>query len=274
MEQLSELQRRVSAPTRVSASCSVPTQPAVTFGNPGRPSGTTRYRTLAESIKLFKTYNDIIFAAYKCGITRVAAVTTQDSYDPFSDYVGGWHSLAHSTDKSDPKPAEIYAASMQAFFEHVVLDLAKKLDSVEEVPGRSYLDNTLLFFTHEASWDAHTQIDRMVMTVGNVNGYFKTGFHVDYRNRERPESNVDWAGPSSKMQTRFRTGILQHQWWANVLHALGIPKSEWEHLAKGTGPGYGPQRLLTTNGTVNAAPTNAYVRGVLDGAGNKLPVIT
>jgi hypothetical protein len=218
MEQLSELQRRVEGggeTSKPAAGCKPPASAALdafTFPKE-RIFG---YRSLADSKRLYQLYNDIIVAAYTCGITRVAAVVPSDDHDPFADYKSNWHDLAHATDKEDPKAALMYAASSQAFFEHVLLDLATKLDAIEEVPGQSYLDNTLIFCTQESSWDAHTQIDRMVLTIGNVNGYFKTGNFVDYRNRAKPK--VDHAGPKDAYP--FFPGILVNQWWANVLQAL------------------------------------------------------
>lgn len=267
MAHIADLQKQLSAPTGARpVGCAPPAKPsAYTFGHKG-----DRLRTLAESKRLFQLYNDIFVAAFSCGVSRIAAVVPQDNDDPFSDYAGGWHELAHATDKTDPKPAEIFADSTQAFFEHVVLDLAKKLDAMEDAPGSTFLDNTLIFYTQESSWDAHNQIDRCVLTVGNVNNYFKTGHFVDYRNLDRKECDVDHAGP----RVPFYTGVLVQQWWANVLEGVGIPKSEWSKYSQGTGGGYGVQRLRTSCGTRNSSLANAYLPAVVQGTGNKLPIIT
>lgn len=272
MEHIADLQKRLNAPPVARpVGCAPPAHRPETwvFGHKG-----DRLRSQTESKRLFSLYTDIIAAAFACGLTRVAAIATREEDDPFSDYTGGWHELAHATDKADPMPAETYADSSQAFFEHVMLGLAKKLESMEEVPGSSYLDNTLIFYTQEASWDAHNQIDRCVLTVGNVNGFFKTGHFVDYRNIDRPECNVDVAGGAGQMKLPFFTGVPVQQWWGNVLQAFNIPRSEWAPFAKGTGGGYGAQRLDSSHGTQDKSLTNAYLPAVWQGTGNRLPIVT
>lgn len=219
-------------------------------------------------------------AAFTCGLTRVATATVSDDIDPFIDWTGypGWHELAHAADKTKI-PNDYKADADQNFFESVVLDLARKLDAIEETPGSTYLDNTLICWTQEASWDAHVQSEKLCFTIGNVNNYFKTGNYLDVRNIREQSIVSGYKNDRPELEPRGPhfgyAGLLMNQWWANILYALGIPKSEWEGYSKaGSGSGYGPHRLVdTTLGGIKAVP-EAYHPQVIANAGAKLPIIT
>jgi hypothetical protein len=266
MEFLAEMQRKVSASAGLvgaAAGCSKPQRPGpVTMPDKGPSVGT--YRSPTQSIKLYDTLTDILAAAFRCGLTRVATIDASDYFDTFSTFGGDWHGAAHKT-RSDPEAERAHVEGHRNFFEHVMLHLANKL-AVEEVPGATYLDNTILVFNSEASGISHTQADKPVITLGNVGGYFKTGFYVDYQNM-RPESIMDKKGTPDQANT----GLLIHQFWANLLYALKIPRSEWERYGE-PGRGYGPQILGDFDG--HAFTSAHYVRSVLDRAGDKLPIIT
>jgi hypothetical protein len=113
------------------------------------------------------------------------------------------------------------------FFEKAFLDLANKLD-VEEADGRSYLDNTLLMWSQESGHDTHNSITVPIVTAGSAAGFFRTGQYVDYRNRDNPITR-DIPATAHQFPT---PGILYAQWLSTVLHAMGLPRSEWERAGE------------------------------------------
>jgi hypothetical protein len=182
MQMLSELQRRVTTqPIAAGAGCAVPTRTTKVFpyNKVGEKAGLVtppdQLRSPAESIALHQLYNDIIAAAFKCGLTRVAVVTPYEKNDTFSSYTKNWHDAAHD------HAFDAYQESYQNFFSGVVLDLAKKLDE-EESGGTSYLDNSLICWVNEHGAVTHAPSNKMLVTLGGAGGYFKTGNYLDVRN--------------------------------------------------------------------------------------------
>ncbi len=127
----------------------------------------------------FSLYNDVIAAAFLCDVTRIGTIV---AYDPFVAYTGDWHQdYAHKA-SIDPTKEAALLESHRVFFETVFLDLANKLN-VMEANGKTVLDNSLLYWTHECSWDTHNDFALPVVTAGSAAGYLNTGLYVDYRNR-------------------------------------------------------------------------------------------
>jgi len=62
----------------------------------------------------------------------------------------------------------------QRIFEHLMVDLASKLD-VEEVPGQTFRDNSLLVWTQESGMEPHDTTSIPVVTFGSAGGAFPTG---------------------------------------------------------------------------------------------------
>ena len=274
IEMMADLQRRVTAAgSQVpGAGCGELSRPPALIDP--RSRGEASLRSPSESIQLYQLYNDLIVAAFQCGVTRVAAI----SVDPFRDYFmpltysdgeGAFHDKAHGGE-SDP--------GLQLYFEKGVLDLASKLD-IDEGNGETYLDNTIIIYTNDQGYHTHSGTDRPFVTLGGGGGFFKTGYYVDYRNH-----NVSFNDGGSS----FHSGLLFNQFWANVLLALGIPKSEWDGYGGsglgaanvgfgGRGRGYGPvfTSLEAQGGGGGFYPVPGdYVTGVLEQAGEKLPIVT
>src|SRR5688572_25554557 len=121
---------------------------------------------------------DLTAAAFKCGITRIAAASPrQMGQDWFFNTAAQWH-----IDVTGGKPS--IASSWQVFFEKVVLDLAQKLN-VEEANGKTYLDNSLIIMTSDQGVEHHWTMDVPVVTIGGASGFFKTGNWVDFRNKAK-----------------------------------------------------------------------------------------
>lgn len=268
LEMLFEVERRVkAAPAVGGAACAPPVRSNQQFAQTTRRESKdgVRARDARDSVTLYRLYVDIITAALKCGLTRIVALHTNEYSDPFSDYKGGWHGLAHEGGELGGRP--VFADAYQRFFEAVFLELAARLDE-PEAEGRTYLDNTLMLWTNEHGARSHNPVDKLMITFGSAGGHFKTGLLVDYRNKT----------PASLMGKRggfdYHTGLTMNQWWANVLHALRIPSAEWSRyaLGMGNGKGYGPMTVIAQDGFGTLTP-GLYRPQVLSEAGAPLPVI-
>ena len=249
MQRLSELQRRVS----VVASCEnvkAPTNVAKQ-GDSGVSYETVDYKA---TIKWYQTFNDVIVAAFICGTSRIAIINSPEQWHPYS--AGSWHQNIAHTCYTDPNTQKILVEGHRQEFESLFLDLVSKLD-VEEADGKTYLDNSLVWWTQESGFSTHAPVSMPIVTAGSAAGYFKTGYAVDYRRLE-----------SKKWNNMECPGILYAQWLANVAQSMGLTPQEY-HLAD-TDKGYG-------NGWRQpdwAGPTDAlWPARLFDMADSKLPFI-
>ena len=215
MDRLGELEQRLM----VVATCrETPAPPPLDKKHPGY-GGTG---SDPEAMRVWQeVFNDVIVAAIICGTTRIATV---QSLETWSTYRGDWHQeVAHMSDQPDGVKQHLLADAHQVFFDKAFLDLANKLD-VEESEGRTYLDNTLLMWSQESGHDTHNSITVPIITAGSAGGFFRTGQYVDYRNRDNAITR-DIPPTAHQFPT---PGLLYSQWLSTVLHAMGVPRSEWE----------------------------------------------
>jgi hypothetical protein len=213
----------------------------------------------------FQLYNDVIAAAFLCDMTRVASIV---AFDPFVQFTGDWHTdYAHEAGRDAGKEATVLE-SHRVFFETVFLDLANKLDVVE-ANGKTVLDNSLLFWTHECSWDTHNDFSMPIVTAGSAAGYLNTGLYVDYRNRAAPNAAGNSPDAAAGTTADWFPGLTYHQWLGTALQAIGVQPSEFERNGK---HGYGVQRLCTDGFTVNN-PSQAWPQRVFDDASSILPLL-
>lgn len=207
MDRLSELERRVS----VVASCSGVASPksSVNKNSPGNADNTT---SIDAAKDYFATYNDVITAAFICGTSRIATIQALITWAIHS---GDWHQdIAHMA-ANNANAQTIIAEAHRKAFEYMFLDLANKLD-IEEADGKTYLDNTLVWWGQESGFSTHDPVSLPIVTAGGASGYFKTGYSVDYRR----QGGAKWGNMESP-------GIVYNQWLANVLMSMGIQRSEY-----------------------------------------------
>jgi hypothetical protein len=209
MARIAELERKLNA----KASC----------GDVGRPSDDARdhYGNTAEdAIAYGQLWNDVVAAAFVCGTSRLG-VLGYGSTDRFVAYGGDWHQeVAHQWQLPDKQ--ELIKQSYQKVFEGIFLDLAAKLD-IEEAPGMTYLDNSLLVWSQECGMSTHDSVTIPVITFGSAAGFLKTGLLADYRRIGNADSTFDpMAGGKQYL------GLLYNQWLATVLQAMGLAPSDFE----------------------------------------------
>jgi hypothetical protein len=236
MERLAELQRRADALTQARASCSEPVAPPRAADDPAN---------LALLV-------DVIANAFICGASRIAVVGVVD--ERFCDYVGDWHQdVAHKWSDAGAQPW--LQQSHGSAFREVFLQLAARLDAVEESPGVSVLDNTLMTWSQESGEMTHEARSIPVVTFGGAAGFLRTGLFCDYRNRT-PQGTLKSSGEYS--------GLLYSQWLATCLQAMRLPQEEWQNVENNASAGYG--YLL-----VDDVYRPTHVSGVVENASEVLP---
>jgi hypothetical protein len=243
MERIAELQRRLNVMR--AGSCdkvSRPTEDSERIGY--------SYPDPAKAQRKLRLFNDVIVAAFMCGSTRIAVVSVSDPCTPFS---GDWHQdVAHKY--STTGQAQLVAGHRNSF-EWAFLDLAAKLD-VEELPGSTYLDNTLLQWTQESGLNTHDATSIPIVTAGSAAGYFKTGLYADFRNMAATSRVVEYSNFIDN------AGLTWGRWLATAMQAMGLPRSEFE---RGGMPGYAHPYVSKIFSTV-------YVSGVRETA-SEVPAI-
>jgi len=208
---IAELERKLTAGG--SASCgdvTVPTDDANKHnGNDPDDAG-----------KQISLYNEVAAVAFMCGTSRIAVVCHPDTA-AYVSYGGDWHQeVAHQWQNADAQAKLV--PSYQRFFESSFLDMAARLD-VEEAPGVTYLDNSLVVWTQESGMETHGSVSIPVVTFGGAGGFLKTGQLVDYRRTTSKNSEYD-PGAGGKQVL----GLLYAQWLGTVLQAMGVPPSDYE----------------------------------------------
>jgi len=241
--------------------------PAVTCGDVGEPTpaGSRRGNAAAQAAYV-RVFNDIIVAAFACGTSRIATLSSGDATTEysFSDYTGDWHGdIAHgafdaSASQGDRDDKEkLLVAAGQTFFEGVFLDLASKLDAVDLGDGTTLLDHSLLQWSQEAGSETHTQIEMPIITAGSAGSFFKTGNYIDFRQKTGTSKN---GKPSP--------GMLHNQYLGNVLQAMGLDPAEFNLDGNG---GYGRLHM----GDASWYPGyKAYTSAAVSGLNDLLPYLT
>ena len=209
MARIAELERKLTA----GASCGDVMKPTDEAQNHNGNSE-------KDAIAYGRLWNDVVTAAFVCGTSRIG-VLGYGSTDKFVDYGGDWHQeVAHQWQLADKQ--ELIKQSYQQVFEGIFLDLAAKLD-IEEAPGMTYLDNSLLVWSQECGMSTHDSVTIPVITFGSAAGFFKTGQLADFRRIGNASSTFDPMGG-----TKQYLGLLYNQWLATVLQAMGVPPSDFE----------------------------------------------
>ena len=240
MDRLAELQRRVQARPVAGQSCQNLPPPA------GGGNTAANMRALT----------DVMAAAFICGTCRVGVLGALES--SFASFSGDWHQdIAHQW--SSPEPQRLLQQVNRSAFADLFLELARKLD-VEDVPGSTVLDNTLMTWSQESGMETHEARSIPVVTAGSAAGALKTGLFVDYRNLTPAGMVKSYGEPQGP------SGLLYSQWLATCLQAMRIPASEWQSIKNNGKTGYGLPLI-----DENYEPVQ--VDGIVDGASHMLPVI-
>ena len=169
--------------------------------------------------------NDIIVAAFMCDSSRVAVIGTNQEFANMGS--AGYHEVAHAANSLNGNPAQLGGLMRDnniGFFRQGFLDLVSKLDSLGE-GGATMLDNSLVWWAHEAGASTHQGDSIPVLSAGSAGGAMHTGRYFDFRERE--------SNPFREAQRRFSNlgrsrGACFFQWTTSYLDAFDIPRNEWQ----------------------------------------------
>ena len=219
--------------------------------------------------------NDMIVAAFSSGISRVA--TSLQSVKFVNKTITNWHGNIAHQGVGQSEAQQWTMAWNKGTFEHVMVDLASKMDQVSMADGQTLLDHSLILFTNEAGQITHHGgcVDYPMMTAGGAGGYFKTGMFVDFSNKATVYDDLDDVIAGNPLIQAESPGLYYQQFLANALMSMGVPKEEWETFTEFTADG--PQKSNPTKGygfhfvDPKRAQDYAAAKQVMS---DKLPVIT
>ncbi len=221
---LDEIQRRLG----VQLSCDGVTPPTQDSGPMQQQPDFLR--NPPRHTEYWQLLNDVIVASLSCNTTRIVTLMVGDMWSDggavgwFHDTPLEWHQeVAHKSHLSDRQP--MIADSHSRFFEHVFVDLAQKLDAVQDPEGGSLLDSSLMFWTQESGSYTHDPIELPIVTAGGAAGWLKTGNYADYRNL-----NVvahDGAGENDGGEVTH-VGLIYNQFLGTAMQAMGLAPSDYE----------------------------------------------
>jgi len=250
---------------------------------PQRPEGDTNTQTGNHTFNhnpdLQRLYcglmNDIIVAAFTTGTSRVGTWGQELRFT--EDTIADWHgNVAHNG--LGPQASQGYTLGWhQGTFEHVMVDLAAKLDAVPMQDGQTLLDHSLITLTSEGGQYTHHTgcVNYPLITAGGAGGYFNTGNFVDFSNKDVVYDDLNERIAGNAMYQAESPGLLYNQWLANVLLAMGLQPNEYENFR--TFSPQGPAQGEPVRGfgfqhfDAQRSAHYAQARGV---AGDPLPVIT
>ena len=250
MERLFEVERRLTR----EVSCR-PADP--TFDAEELRHASDFFRDPGSQAAYWQLMNDVIVAAFSCGVSRIAAVNVPDTFSTFS---GDWHQdIAHQAISPDGGAQEILVDAHQQFFEQVFLDLVEKLHAVETADGERLLDRALVVWSQESGQIPHESFSIPVVTAGSAGGSVATGQHIDYRDLTVP---MPYEEDTSGQYPVDYPGLLWNQYLGTILQVMGVAPETYE--AEDVG-GYGPLYIAEGRDHYDAA---------LPVAGELLPLLT
>jgi hypothetical protein len=131
-----------------------------------------------------RTNLDLLVAAFRCDRTRVATVMLCPSTDLRTfGFAGGptgqHHAIDHSSNQDYRRSSLLF---INRWYAKQVAYLLTKLDEVDPSTGRTYLDDTIVYWGNEdgCNPNSHHQYSMPVLLAGGT-GTLRTGRYLDYR---------------------------------------------------------------------------------------------
>ena len=155
-------------------------------------------RDVAQRLATVEAWKEMIRSAFACDLTRVVSLTLtpENVWSPLS-FVDGWapglgevHNASHLTTDPDPTTARRAIDSIVALQRWHATQVAEILDllaSVEEAPGTTLLDNTIVVWGMAMSQGGyHTNRNTPFVIAHGSNGPFRTGRYLRWGSYDQP----------------------------------------------------------------------------------------
>lgn len=188
IEQINALEKLQSGPSAVAlASCA---KPKLTFAS-GYDARSSDYDNLTATAQI-----ENAVMALACDVTRIVTLQFLDYHDPrfpflFNNNRNGlvqgntrtydsFHTMVHeAAPNSDTRGVDNLANAYRWYMQQVAA-FAKRLSEIEDGPGQTLLDSTLILSISEfGNGGNHDPAQLPVLLLGNLGGRIQTGRHLD-----------------------------------------------------------------------------------------------
>ena len=126
---------------------------------------------------------------------------------------------------------------LQNIFQEILIRL-----DVEETPGTTYLDNSIVAFTPEAS-EAHLQNNMPLILAGRGGGTIESGRFWDFADTSY-RLGEGFYNPSLDLNGQYYLSVPYNRYWNGILQAWGMSPIQYEQPGR---PGYGNHAHFYTN---------------------------
>ncbi len=157
-----------------------------------------------------KLHMDLLALALKCDLTRIASLqwswARSTLVHTWAGAAQGHHDMSHAGQSAELTGVNFWYAQQLAY-------LATALKGVQDVDGKTLLDNTLIYWCSEVAWAyTHTFDGLRAFFLGSCGGAVKTGQHVAVGGQ-----------PHQKLLV-------------TLMNAMGVPDTQFGDASYGTGP--------------------------------------
>lgn len=222
VERMFEIERKLKVAGQLQNLPSVPeTDAEIYWGHHSFPHDPVENRLY------FDLMNDVIVAAFTTGTSRVG--TCYNTVHFADQLINDWHGqVAHASLGADVAQAWTLGFN-QGTFEHIMVNLAQKMNDVPMSDGSTLLDNSLIMFTQEAGQTTHHTgtTSYPIITAGSAGGFFNTGLYVDFGNQDVTYDDLAELKTEIPAIQLEHPGLYFNQFLANVLQSMGVQSSEY-----------------------------------------------
>jgi hypothetical protein len=208
-------------------------------------------------------YNQIITAAFSCGVSKLFMVGLPGLKEQFIPEGSAGATFSDGLNNTDAHQGvfhrhgvanrqQLMVDSRRFYFQNAFYDLMQKLDAVPTGSSGSLLDQSFLFWTDECGFNTHVGQGLPMITAGSAGNFFKTGKYVDYRNPNRLLYSQYMCGVNMLNKCG---GVITHQglpysrFLGTVMQSMGLSPSEYE-LSASLFPGTAGRMPITSRGTL------------------------
>lgn len=195
---------------------------------PGRPG---ENRTDEDRMAAFDAHMEIIKTSFACDLTRVASFTftpenvwgPQTFIDEWDRSVGESHNTSHMT--TDPDPTQAGKAidnvtALSRWHAQKLGELIDMLKSVEEAPGETLFDNTVIVWGMAMSQGGyHTNRNTPFVVAHGKNGPFNTGRYLRWGEYEQPPTG---GCPGSQRCHIGAGNMSNNHLLVSLMHGFGL----------------------------------------------------
>ncbi len=159
---LREIERRLASLPTVG--CTIPLRPAKTYDTTGFSK---------DSRDLIRLHSQILAQAFACDLTRFATFGISPGQSApwlpgLESFTDVHEQIAHTYDPANPASVE-RLAKLQLWYSEQVAYLLSLLDSIQDVDGRTVLDNTIVYWTTDVGETAgHGNTQMPVVLAGGA----------------------------------------------------------------------------------------------------------